>query len=83
MRNLLLQLYTLSCFLPAGCLMLGPGGTAEQALELIKLQNVRGCIYARASTTSLASGSLLVIGTFGPDPPAYSECWQGLPSGIP
>lgn len=70
--------------LAGGCAPLLTGSTDPKDIrDIMQTQNARGCLYARASATPWAQATIIVIGTWGPDPPPYEQCWQGLPSGIP
>jgi hypothetical protein len=51
--------------------------------EIMQSTNARGCIYARASATPWAQATTIIVGTWGTDGPKFSECWQGLPAGVP
>lgn len=57
-----------------------PGCYASQSLDIMREQNARGCIFARAAATPWASGGILLVGTWGQNPPTYSQCWQNLPA---
>ena len=63
----------------AGCI----GTVGSNHLELMKQHNARGCVYIRGSGKPYADASLMVIGTWGTDPPPYAECWKGLPVSVP
>ena len=55
------------------------GGYAGQSLEIIREQHARGCVFARAAATPWAAGGILLVGTWGPNPPTYEQCWKNLP----
>lgn len=68
----------------AGCAPLLTGtSNVDDALKVLEWQNARGCLYVRGNARPYADVTALVVGTWGPDPPAYAECWQGLPPGVP
>ena len=52
---------------------------AANAQNVMADPNARGCVYVRASAMPLASGGLILVGTWGADPPAYADCFNGLP----
>jgi hypothetical protein len=64
----------------AGALL--SGCVSGQAAEIVRMENARGCVYFRGSAAPWASLNALVVGTFGTDPPAYVECWRGIPPGL-
>lgn len=70
--------------LATGCAPILTGTADPQAsLAILKEANARGCLYARASAQPWAQATTIIVGTWGTDPPAYAECWRGLPAGIP
>lgn len=70
--------------LMAGCAPLLTGTTdPKDTLAIMREQNARGCLYLRASAAPWPQATTILIGTWGADPPAYSDCWKGLPAGIP
>jgi hypothetical protein len=85
LQRLSLTLLGLSLsLLLAGCgAMLTGSASSSDSLKVMAQENARGCIYIRASATPWAQATLILIGTWGQDPPLYSECWLGLPAGIP
>jgi len=78
----LLLLLAASCLSACAPLLTGTASTSD-ALKVMKAENARGCIYVRASATPWAQATLLLVGTWGAKPPEYSECWKGLPAGVP
>ena len=80
----LLALVALAGLLPAcsGLALLNQDNTAAQQIEIMKQQNARGCIYFYGSAAPWATVKTIIVGTWGQDPPSYSECWQGLPPGL-
>lgn len=66
----------------SGLALLNQDNTAEQTRAILERQNARGCIYFYGSAAPWATVKTVVVGTWGQDPPPYSECWQGLPSGF-
>ena len=77
--SLLLTLYFLT-----GCArLLGPGATVQDVKEIITNTNMRGCIYVRGSTLLTSAATLMMIGTWGQDPPPYRDCFTGLPVSPP
>jgi hypothetical protein len=82
-RPLALLLLTVALAL-AGCAGWIPqGATTGDVKDIMAQENARGCIYVRASATPWAQATMLVVGTWGQDPPPYAECWKGLPAGVP
>jgi hypothetical protein len=77
----LLMLLTLPFLVTSACAMFTPPGgmSTSDTLEWMKLQNARGCMYARGASTAFLTASFGVVGTWGADPPPYAECFQGLP----
>lgn len=68
----------------SGCGFLLTGTTDPGRMaEILKAEKARGCVYARASGRPWADAGLLLVGTWGVNPPTYAECWQGLPPGGP
>ena len=57
--------------------------STSDAKKLMDSTNARGCLYSRASATPWAQATIIVVGTWGENPPTYAECWQGLPAAIP
>lgn len=60
-------------------------GTAnvDDALKVMQAQDARGCIYLKGKAQPWADVTLMVVGTWGAQPPAYKECWTGLPTQAP
>lgn len=56
------------------------GCYAGNAESIMQDTNARGCLFLRATATPLAGGGLLLVGTWGPDPPPYRECFDSMPS---
>jgi len=56
-----------------------PACYATNAQNVMAEPNARGCVYVRASAMPIASGGLILVGTWGNDPPAYADCFNGLP----
>jgi hypothetical protein len=83
MRHTLLPALLILCAV-SGCTTLLTGtANTDDALKIMQAQQVRGCLYLRVNASPYAQASMLLVGTWGTDPPAYSECWQGLPTGLP
>lgn len=70
---LLMFLWSLAAILLTGCY----AGNAE---SIMQDSNARGCLFLRATATPLAGGGILLVGTWGPDPPPYRECFDSMPS---
>lgn len=83
MRGSLALVATLALGL-SGCAALTTGQTNPQDIKtVLDAQNARGCIYLRITNALYFSGNLLLVGTWGNEPPAYADCWKGLPPGTP
>lgn len=68
----------------AGCAPLLTGtNSVEDALKVMREQNARGCLYLKGKAQPWADVTLMVVGTWGQEPPAYAECWTGLPTAAP
>ena len=71
-------------WLTMGCTrLLGPGATVTDVKDIITQANMRGCIYVRGSTLFSDAGTMMLIGTWGQNPPEYRECFTGLPVSPP
>ncbi len=79
MRSLLV----LAVLLPGCAPLLTGTGNVDDALKVMREQNARGCLYVRGNAKPWADASLIVVGTWGSEPPPYEKCWSGLPAGIP
>jgi len=70
----------------AGCSGLGilqnPATDTTQQVAIMAQQNARGCVYLRANAAPWANVTTIIVGTWGQDPPSYTECWKGLPAEI-
>ncbi len=78
------MLFCIIGILLAGCARILTGtGSTEEALAIMREQNARGCIYAKGKAQPWADVTIIVVGTWGQEPPPYDQCWSGLPSGIP
>lgn len=82
----LLLLTLLMAVVISGCSGLGilqnPATTTTQQDAIMKYENARGCIYFNGNAQPWANVKTMIVGTWGKDPPPYSECFTGLPTGF-
>jgi hypothetical protein len=52
---------------------------AAESIQVMQQQNARGCLFIRGSATPFASAGFVAVGTWGNDPPAYKDCFIGMP----
>lgn len=72
--------YLVATLIAAIVALLVTGCYATNAESIMRDTNARGCIFLRATATPVAGGGILLVGTWGPDPPAYRDCFDSLPS---
>lgn len=78
--RLLVGPFFLVMFLASLAALVIGGCYAGDAESIMRDSNARGCLFLRATATPLAGGGILLVGTWGPDPPPYRECFDSMPS---